>query len=173
MRREIPGLEGAGRNRDGPGPDGAGAGNIVRRVTDDERARERDGVPAFHGSRKRERAELVALVMIIRKRAELEVVPDPVVRQLVLRAAHEIACQQREDDIRAWLQCGEQFADARQQPALNFREQSRQVAKVAFKNPADGFRRLGSSVLSEELPCDSRIRAARDLDVVQVVLDAK
>ena len=173
MRCEILGSEDAGRDRDGPGPDGAGAGNIVRRVAYHESARKRDGVAAFNGTRKREWSEFVALMMIVCKCPELEVVPHPVVRQLVLRAPREIACQQREHDIRAWLQCSEQIADARQQPALNFGKQSRKVAEVAFQNSADGILRLGATVLSQKLTRDSRVGAARDLDVVQIVLDAE
>ena len=118
-----------------------------------------------------ERAELVPVMMIVGERAELEVVPHAVVPQLDLRAAREIAREQREHDVGARLERVEQRQDARQQAARRARDFLREMVQVAIEKSRDVFRRRRQPVRGQHLAHDAGIRAARDLDGRKIVIN--
>ena len=105
------------------GANGMGARDIVRRVTDHENTMRGEFAPGVRDrTGARESSELIAFMMIIRECADLEVMPDAVVRQFKLGAAPEISRQEPEHHIRPRFQRVEQRENARQQTSVGFRE---------------------------------------------------
>ena len=90
----------AGRDRNGARAEKLPAGDIVFGVADDIDAGDVEIVTVFlRRARPRESAEFIAIVMIVGKGAEFEVIPKPKMPQLNLRAALQISREQTEHAI--------------------------------------------------------------------------
>ena len=93
--------EAARGNCNGTRIDRAGAGNVVGCVAEDENALGGKRVSVLiKRARTGNWSKGIAVVVIVSIGAELEKVPDPVVRELEFRAADEIPGEQREYAIR-------------------------------------------------------------------------
>jgi len=156
------------------GADRAGAGDIVRGVAEHENASGRElGAMPFLGAGPRERAERVAVVVIVRERSELEVVPDAIVSQLEFRPALQVAGEEREDDVFAWTEGIEKRQHAWQERAFLNREFEREMMQIAVEELREVFGGGGESMRGEHGPGDAGIGAAGDLHRGQIVVDAK
>ncbi len=155
-------------------PDGAGAGDVVGRVAEDEDPFRRKLDAVFlRRARPCEMPELIAIVMIVGVGAKFEVMPDAVVRELEFRAALEIPREQREDDVFARLQGFEQRDDSRQERPRRRRQFLRQEVQIPIEKRCQVFRRLGQVVRREHAAGDAGIRPPGDLDLGQIVVDAE
>ena len=104
----------AGCDGDGPRTDGFAAGDIAWSVADhvDLRCGE---LPAmfFLCARASESSEAVAILMVVRKGAELKKVPDAIVFQFQLRSTRDVSSQKRENQVRARHEFPEQIEHSR------------------------------------------------------------
>src|SRR6516162_8807670 len=95
MRGERLSRPRAGRDSDGARADRFAAGNVARRVADHVDLRSLKGLAVFLlRACASKRPELVAVVVIVREGAELEIMPDAVVLEFQLRAAREISSEE-------------------------------------------------------------------------------
>jgi len=89
----------------------------VRRIAEHENALAGYGEPVpLQRALTGEAAKLVAVVMIIGKRAELEIMPHSVMRELELGAALEVPGEQAKEDVFAHAQGLQQRHDPGEQP---------------------------------------------------------
>jgi hypothetical protein len=146
----------------------------VRRVAEHEDVfrREFKAMP-FPGAGARERAERIAVVVIVRERSELKIVPHTVMRELEFCAALQVAGEQGEDDVFALPESIEKGQHARQERAFLSREFERQIMQISVKKLREVFGGFGESVRGEHYTGDSRIGAAGDLHFGQIIVDAK
>src|SRR5213594_1416426 len=108
-----------GGDGNGAGAERFAAGNVARRVADDvDLGGGKFAAMFFFGARPGEGAELVAIVVIVGKRAEFEKVPDAVMPELQLRAARHVSGQKGEDQMFSRPQFLEQLEDAGKQFAF-------------------------------------------------------
>ena len=156
------------------GADRASAGDVVRRVAQHEDAfrREFNSVP-FPGAGAGEWPERIPVVVIVGERAEFEIMPDAIVRQLQFRSPFQIAGEQGKDHIFALPQGIEKGQHAREQGALLGWKFEREIMQIPIKKLREIFRGCGQAVRGEHLPGDSRIGAAGDLYRGQIVVDAE
>src|SRR5438046_10105030 len=90
----------AGCDGDRARTQGLAAGNIARGIANHVDLGCRKFAPMFFFcASTSERSEPVTVLMIVRKRSEFEKVPDAVVFQLQLRAAGDIASEQRQPAV--------------------------------------------------------------------------
>jgi len=103
------------RDRDRARTDCFATGDIVRRIADDidvgrgEIYRVFFARPALG-----EGPERVAIVMIVSERAQLEIFPDAVMRELELRASLQVAGEKRKNVLGPGLQSEQQFLHSRE-----------------------------------------------------------
>ena len=160
----------SGRDRNCPGADRFAAGDIVRSVPDhiDLGGREIDRV-FLPGARLCKAPELVAVVMIVGKCAELEKIPEPEVRQLQFRPALQVTGKKTEHILRPCLESEQQFVHARQDCAFALGKLARQKFHIEIEEGRGRLLIHSDLLSSENLMNDSGIGLARDLDPVQIV----
>src|SRR5690242_1640458 len=96
---------GAGRDGDGARPEGLAAGDVTRRIADNiDLVRRKFAAVLFFRSSAGERPELVAIMMVVRERAELEEMPYTVVAEFELRAAGQVSGEKPKHDMPSSLQ---------------------------------------------------------------------
>ena len=88
-----------------------------------------------------ERSEPVTVLMIVRKRSEFEKVPDAVVFQLQLRAAGDVASEERQQEMGSRLKPLKQLQHAGKQFAFATRQFRREKMDVAVQERAHVFGR--------------------------------
>ena len=119
--------------------------------------------PCFSCARAGERAELVAIVMIVGERAELEEVPETVALQFQLRAACDVAREQGENAIRFCFHTSEDFGDAGKNLAVQLRQQTREkidifiekVPTFSFVAAPPYFFKMSAAMLASVFPAIS------------------
>ena len=152
--------------------DRARASDVMRRIAEDEDAfrREFEAVPLL-GAGAGEGAERISVVMIVRERAKFEIMPDPIMGELELGSALQIAGKESEDDVFALPEGIEKGQHARQKRAFLNREFEREVMQITIEKLREVFGGGRESVRGEHLPGDSRIGAARDLHRGEIIVD--
>src|SRR6202045_2024848 len=108
--------------------------------------------------------EFVAIMVIIGKCAEFKKMPDSVMLELELRAARDIAGQERENKMRAGFQAFEQLENAGKKCAFPARQFLGKKMHVAVEKGADVFVRLRNLVLFQNADDDAGVGHAGDLD---------
>ncbi len=146
----------------------------MRRVADhiDVRGAKIDRV-LFPRARPGERTQFVAIVMIIRESAELEKIPKPVMRELQLCAASQVAGEKREHILRPGLKAAQQLLHARQHPAFPQRQLEREQLDIAIEKSRYVFVAQLDLLLPQNLVHDPGIRPARHFNPLQVVANAE
>jgi hypothetical protein len=171
---QLVGGEAPGRDRNRARADRFAAGNVVGRVADhiDICGNEIDGV-SFERPALRERPQLVAVVVIVRESAKFEEVPEPVMAQLQLRAAFQIASEKTEHVLRPLPQSRQEFADAGQDSSRPLRKLVRQSIDIEIEKRARRRVVDRDLLFAQNLVHNSRIGPARDFDPAQVVGNSK
>ena len=164
----------AGSHSNGAGVDGLGACNVVRRVADDVDigALEIDAV-FIAGALPGKGAEEVALMGIIREGAKGEVLHDPVMAELELGAAAEVAGEQAHGDVRHFCKSVEDFREAGEEASVIVQELRLEVAEIALKKRIHIFASGFDGVDLENAPGDPNIGFSGNLDIAKVLLPAK
>lgn len=105
MLRELFSRECTGCNGDGFCADGTSTGDVVRSVAEDINTigREIDAVDG-QGTFPGEFTELVAIVVIVRESAELEVLADAVMCEFEFCTAFQVSGEQAESDVFACVE---------------------------------------------------------------------
>src|SRR5712692_4766237 len=99
---------------------GFAARDVARRIADDVGFfRQKFAAMLLFCARPRKTAELVAIMMIVRERAEFKKVPDAVMLELELGAARDIAGQKRENEMSSRFQFLEQLEHAGEELAFS------------------------------------------------------
>lgn len=146
----------------------------MRRIANYENALRRKLAPgALDGPRAGETPKLIPLVVIIRKCADLEIMPDAVMRQLEFRAPLQISCQQPENHVGTFFQRVEQFENSGQQSAIRCRQQRTEVMQIPVKKRGEVLRRFSDTMFLKNLPRDERIGAAGNFDRAIILVDAE
>lgn len=128
------------RDRDSARADRFATRDIVRRIPDhiDLRSGEIDQVflprPPL-----REWTKLVAVVVIIGKRAEFEKIPDPIMREFQFRSAFHISCEEAENVLRSCSQSPQQFLHSREDRSFALRKFARQVINIKIEKGRGRF----------------------------------
>src|SRR4029077_10926887 len=123
MLREFIAAPSAGRHRDRARPERSAARNVARRIANDVDLG-RGELPAmllFCASAS-EPPQLVAIPVIIGKRAKFKKMPDAVVLEFQSRAARDISSEKPEHYMRPRFELFEQFEHAREQFAFPARQ---------------------------------------------------
>ncbi len=121
----------------------------------------------------REAPEFVAIVMIVGKGAELEKIPEPVMRELQLRAAFDVTGEKTENILRSRSQPKQQFLHAWKDRSIALGKLAREKLHIEIEE-GRGRLVIHSDVLFlQNLVNDSGVGPARDLDAAQVIGDAK
>src|SRR5438477_9511215 len=157
---------GAGGDGNGAGAKGFAAGDVARRIADDvDLGGGKLAAMFFFSARPGERAELVAIVVIIGKRAEFKKMPDPVMLEFQLRAARDVAGEEREHEMRARPEFLEQLKNARKQFPFPARQFERKKMHVAVEERGDVLVRRWDFVFLQNADDDAGIGHAGDLNV--------
>src|SRR5258705_2336788 len=99
----------AGRDRNGARAERLAASDVARGVTDDVNfLHGKFPTVFFFGAGPGKRAELVAIVVIVREGSEFKKMPDAVMVEFQLRAARQVPSQQAEHDVFSSFQLLEQ-----------------------------------------------------------------
>jgi hypothetical protein len=160
----------SGRDRNCPGADRFAAGDIVRSVPDhiDLRGREIDRV-FLPGARSCKAPELIAVVVIVGKCAELEKIPKAEMRQLQFRPALQVTGKKTQHILRPRLEPEQQFVHAREDCAFALGKLARQKFDIEIEEGRGRLLIHSDLLFAENLMNDSGISLARDLDPVQIV----
>jgi len=153
------------------GPDGPAATNVQRRVADDHNFFAAQ-LPFQHpaGAAARGVRDLVALFMIIRKRAQLEFPPQIEMAQLDLGAEPDVAGEQADQRrLRQGAQTVEHLRHARARPGLALGEEVVKPENIAFKEAAEVFRAGRNVVVEKKFADEVYIGAPGKLDPLNPV----
>ncbi len=149
----------------------AGAINVTRSVTHHENVVGLEGYAVtFHRAGMRHRTEPVAVHMVVGEGAELEVVPDAVVRELQLRAALDVSGQEAEHAIRPRLERIKQRHNPRQNPPLPPRQFTGEVMDITVEKIRDVLRRGRNRMRREHLAHDRAVRGTGEGNRGEIVI---
>ena len=127
MFRQLVAGEAPGRDRNRARADCFPARDIVRGVANDvDICRGEIGPVLLPRAPLRKGAELVPIVMIIGERAELEKIPDPIVRKLQLRAPFDIAGKEPKNILWSRVQARQELLNTGKNPPFPTRQFARQ-----------------------------------------------
>src|SRR5207244_7722304 len=104
-----------------------------------------------------ESPKLVAVAVVVSKRAKFKKMPHPIMLEFQARAARDISREQRKHYMRPRLEAFEQLEHARKEFAFPARQFQRQEMHVAVQERADVFVSRGNLVLFQNAQGDSRI----------------
>src|SRR5216684_5729361 len=111
----------------------------------------------FFGSRTGKWAELVAVVVIVSKRAKFEKMPDAVMLELELCATGDVSGKKTKHEVFPRLQFPKQLEHARKQIAFAARQFERKKMHVAVEKRGDVFVGRRDFVLLQNAENDSGI----------------
>jgi len=164
----------AGRHRDRARSERFATGNIARRVANDVYLRCNElAVMFLFRARSSEPTQLVAVSMIVGKRAKFKKMPDPVVFEFQLRSARDISSEKRKHHMRTGLESFEQLEHAWEEFALSPRQFQRKKMDVAVEERAHVFVSRGNFMLVQDVEHDPRIGHTCDLDAAQVIINSE
>lgn len=171
VRRKLVPAVASGRHGHRDETSGAGAIDVTRSVSDHKNIGTLEGhAVTFHRAGMRHRTETVAVHMVVGEGAELEVVPDAVVRELQLRTSLDVAGQETEHAIRPRLERIKQRHDPGQNPPLPPRQFAGEVMDVAIEKIRDVLRRGRNRVRREHLAHDGTIRGTGEGNRGEIVI---
>lgn len=171
VRRKLVPAVASGRHGHRDETGGASAINVARSVADYENIGALEGhAVTFHRAGMRHRTETVAVHMVVGESAELEVVPDTVMRELQLRTPLDVAGQETEHAIRPRLERIKQRHDPGQNPPLPPRQFAGEVMDVAIEKIRDILRRGRNRVRREHLAHDGTIRGTGEGNRGEIVI---
>jgi hypothetical protein len=164
----------SGRHRDRARADRFATGDVVRGVADhiDVRWGKINRV-FFPRAQLRERPELVPIVMVVGEGAELEEIPDAVVRELQLRAPPQIAGQETEDILRSRSQAKQQFLHSRQERSLASWQFTGQKFDIEIEERGRCLFARFNLLFPQNLVDDAGIGLPGDFHAVQIVGNAE
>lgn len=173
MRRKFFARPRTGGDGNGARVDRFAAGNIARRIADDVNLGRTEFLAVFFpGPRLRERSKLVAIVMIVGKRAELEEMPDTIMLEFQLRAPGNVAGEKSEDEVRSRLQLFQQIQNPGQEATTgSLRKFLRKMMHVTVEKSGDVFVRSRDAMLVQNVADNAGVGHTGDLDVVQIVFN--
>ena len=161
---------GTSRYRDSSGAKYLATGDVVSGVADDvDSGRVELVAVRIGGPTSSERTQLIAIMVIIGKRAELEVIPQTVVLQLELRPASQIAGQQSEDAIRPAMHPCKDFFYTGKDATGGLRQGLGQMHEVFIEKSGDVALLGLNSVFLQNCARNARVGASGNLDVIQLV----
>ena len=169
---EIGSRPAAGRDRNRARAERFAAGDIARRIADDVDLRGIELVAVFLASACAcKRTELIAVVMIVGEGAEFEEMPDAVMLQFQLGAAHNVAGEKGENDLGAGSEFSEKLNHAGESASDAIGKLQRQVVNVGVEKRGHvNWRRIKAMFLQDVFD-DAGIGHAGDLDIGEVVFD--
>lgn len=169
---EIASRPAAGGNRNRAGSESFATGNIARRIADDVDLRRIELVAVFLAcARARERAELIAVVMIVGERAEFEEMPDAVMLQFQLGAARNIAGEKGENDLGACAKFFEKLNHSWENPSDAIWKFQGQMMNVRVEERRHVNGRRIETMFLQDVFYDAGIGHAGDFDIGEVVFN--
>lgn len=172
VHSELCGRVGAGSDSDYVGPDHAGAGDVVRSVTNNPRARRGKldtsvGVSAAEGVG----SELVAELAVVGEGTEGKVVPQTVVAEFRAGAALDVAGEQALGDVGTCAGGGQECAHARKDAGVGIGELGGQFGEVAVEETGKVFLGGGQPKFPKDAPHNPAVGAASEIDVLEGAVD--
>ena len=172
MRREFCGRVGAGGDSDRFGADRAGAGDVVRSVTNNPRARRgKVDTGVVVSAAEGVGPELVAELAVVGEGTEGEVVPQTVVAEFRAGAALDVTGEQALSDVGTCAGGGQDCAHARKDAGVGIGELGGQFGEVPVEEAGKVFLSGGQPKFSEDAAHNPTVGAASEVDVLEGAVD--
>lgn len=174
MRTKLFQRVASGCHRDGARADGFSAGDVVRRVADDEHL-VRDKLPAVvgGGTAQRVRSELVAILGVVCKGAEGEWRPETEMAEFDLCAKLQVAREQALRDVGPVGDLTDDFGDSSQHAGTRIVHFVGETFQVSIQKTSDIRGQSAAKMMFQDGASDPNVRAPKIFEPGKIVVDAE